>query len=152
MATGCSKCDGTGKVLAYQMIEQFCGYCGGTGKVVMPPDPTRREGRRGRKVPRDISTCPTCRGRGRAPTRTLVPVNCDACQGKGHIWSREHFPDGQLERRSPGFPVVSFHDSSQVVPQAVRLETASRDGQGRAEGPALASMWPRTLPLRRERV
>lgn len=105
MTTGCSTCDGSGKVLAYKIIEQFCPYCGGTGEVIMPANPARQRGRRAHKVAHGSSPCPTCRGRGRAPTRTLVQVNCDACQGKGQIWSEGHVPDGQSRRRSPGFPM-----------------------------------------------
>jgi DnaJ-class molecular chaperone len=100
MATGCSNCDGTGKVLAYKMIEQCCLNCGGTGTVVMPGAPTRQRGVQsarklvlgssGDQEHEEADTCPMCQGRGRAPTRTLVPVHCDVCQGKGQIWSQEH--------------------------------------------------------------
>jgi RecJ-like exonuclease len=102
MATGCGTCDGTGKVVTYQMIEQFCGHCGGTGNADMPDDRERTRGRRARTVDhRSAAPCPHCLGRGRALTKTLISVNCSACQGKGQIWSHRHIPYGQSERRSP---------------------------------------------------
>jgi RecJ-like exonuclease len=135
MSTGCTKCDGTGKVLAYKMIDQFCGNCDGTGEVI--PDPALSRRRRTPNVGHGASVCPMCRGRGRAPTRTLVQVNCDTCKGQGQIWYRANFPDGVGHRHNAGVAVASDSEAFWAVPHVDMQQPTGRDCLGGVEGPTL---------------
>ena len=71
----CSACDGSG---AKSGGIQECEACHGTGQSVT-------EQRSGYSVFRQITTCPKCRGRGRAITDP-----CEDCGGKGSISRSQH--------------------------------------------------------------
>ena len=133
MSTGCTKCDGTGKVLVYKLIDQFCTHCGGTGKVM--PDVALSRGQRTPPFGHGSSVCPMCRGRGRAPTRTLVQVNCDTCKGKGQMWYQENFPEGQRRQRNAGDAPASDAPAFGVIPQMSTPQTTGRDCLGGVERP-----------------
>jgi RecJ-like exonuclease len=133
MSTGCAKCDGTGKVLVYKLIDQFCAHCGGTGKVM--PDLALSRGQRIPPVGHGSSDCPMCRGRGRAPTRTLVQVNCDTCKGKGQMWYRENFPEGQRQQHNAGVALASDAEAFRVNPQMGMPQTTGRECLGGVERP-----------------
>lgn len=137
MSTGCTKCDGTGKVLVDKLIDQPCHYCGGTGKVM--PDLAPSRGRGTPQVGYRSSVCPMCRGRGRAPTRTLVQENCDTCKGKGQMWCQNNFPDGQRRRHNSGVAVASDSEAFRLDPQMGTQQTTRRDCLGGVERPALQS-------------
>jgi molecular chaperone DnaJ len=69
-AQTCASCGGTG---AKEGGMKSCERCGGSGQMVT-------EQRSGYSVFRQITTCPTCRGKGR-----IITEPCDECEGKGFV-------------------------------------------------------------------